>query len=139
VSIVGFVLLLAWLVAVCLISLTIWRRRATLVSKRGTGVRADVERLREVPRARLSDVSIVGRDVTRLVLVATRSEDRAEGVDGDFSVALNASDPEYETLREWLDRGSDLGVVLPPGGRLIRLRNLEDLQPLTLRRVDSPA
>jgi hypothetical protein len=124
---------------VYLVARAILRRRATLVSRRGFGVGADLQRLNEVPRVRVCEVSITGPDVTRLGLVPARTEDQSNVVTGDISVALNSSDPEYALLREWLERGSDLGVVMPDGGELIRLRNLEDLQPLTLRRVDARA
>jgi hypothetical protein len=82
-------------------------------------------------------VSITGPDIARLGLVPARAEDQTDFITGNISVALNASDPEYALLCEWLEKGSDLGVVIPDGGQLIRLRNLEDLQPLTLRRIDS--
>ena len=48
---------------------------------------------------------------------------------------MNENEPGYPLLREWIGRRAVLGVVLPPDSRLIRLRNLEDLQPLTLRRL----
>jgi hypothetical protein len=124
---------------VYLIARAILRRRASLVSRRGFGVGADLQRLNEVPRVRVCEVSITGPDVARLGLVPARTEDQTDVVTGDITVALCASDPEYALLCEWLEKGSDLGVVMPDGGRLIRLRNLDDLQPLTLRRIDSSA
>jgi hypothetical protein len=124
---------------VYLVARAILRRRASLVSKRGFGVAADVQRLNEVPRVRIREVSIAGPDIARLRLVPARTEDAARVVTGDIAVALNASDAEYALLREWLDRGSDLGIVMPEGTELIRLRNVEDLQPLTLRRVEDRA
>jgi hypothetical protein len=84
-------------------------------------------------------VSISALGVVRLSLIPARQEDQAKGLDGDFLVALTASDPEYLILREWLEHGSDVAVVMPPESNLIRLRNLADLQPLTLRRLDSDA
>lgn len=119
------------------IARAVLRRRGKLVSKRGFGVGADLQRLSEVPRVRICEVSIADRDVVLLGLVPARLEDAASEVAGEFSIALSASDPEFDLLCEWLRRGSDLGVVFPAGGRLIRLRNVEDLQPVTLRRANN--
>ena len=147
--ITGFIWLLVWFVGVCVVAITVWRRRGQLVSQRGMGVRADLERLRDVPRVRVSELTMTAPDVARLALVAAPGGDRNStdaptdtDTDGgqrlglEFSIAMNESDPGYPLLNDWIDRQCVLGVVIPPDSRLIRLRCLEDLQPLTLRRVD---
>ena len=57
----------------------------------------------------------------------------------EFSIAINETEPGYPLLQDWMERQCILGVVLPPDSPLIRLRCLDDLQPLTLRRLDLPA
>ena len=113
------------------------------------GVRADLARLHDVPRVRVSELTITGPDVARLALVAAQggdadiTEDSADAAGADqgtsvgleFSIAMNESDPGFPLLHDWIDRQCVLGVVMPPDSRLIRLRCLEDLQPLTLRRL----
>ena len=110
------------------------------------GVRADLERLKEVPRVRVGELTMTGPDAARLVLVAVDAEE-AEGsepvagngtdpaVGLEFEIEMNEGEPGYPLLQEWIRRRSVLGVVLPPDSRLIRLRSLDDLQPLTLRRL----
>jgi hypothetical protein len=144
----GFIALLVWSVAAVVIAITIWRRKAQLVSKRGMGVRADLLRLHEVPRVRVKDLTMTGPDAARLALVAAdvngvdgESEERErpheEGSIGlEFSIEINESEPGWPLLREWIERQCVLGCVMPPDSRIIRLRCLEDLQPLTLRRLD---
>jgi hypothetical protein len=119
----------------------IWRRRASLISTRGFGVRADVERLHDLPQVRVSDVKITDRNVARLVLAdASVNDDGASdsnSVELVFSVELNESDRRFDLLREWFERQSVLGIVLSSENQIIRLRCLEDLCPLTLRRLDT--
>jgi hypothetical protein len=134
------------------VAITVWRKRGQWISVRGMGVGADVGRLHDVPRVRVSRLTITGPDAAHLTLVADHgadggsiersAEERAAPSDFvglDFSVALTESDPGYPLLQEWLDRQCVLGFVLPQDSPLIRLRCLEDLQPRTLRRLDSPA
>lgn len=147
-TITGLISLLIWFVGACVIAITIWRKRAQLVSQRGMGVRADLARLHDVPRVRVSELTITGPDVARLALVAAQGgdgdateesadarADPASFVGLEFSIAMNESDPGFPLLHDWIDRQCVLGVVMPPDSRLIRLRCLEDLQPLTLRRL----
>ena len=143
--ITGFIALLVWSVAVVVIAITIWRRRAQLVSTRGMGVRADLMRLNEVPRVRVKELTMTGPDAAHLALVSAP----LEGGDGgepeevhdessiglEFSIEMNESEPGWALLREWIERQCVLGCVIPPDSRLIRLRCLEDLQPLTVRRL----
>jgi hypothetical protein len=135
-----------WSVAVVVIAITIWRRRAQLVSTRGMGVRADLMRLKEVPRVRVSDLQMTGPDAAHLALVTAPADDGdgAEAPEGsddessiglEFSIEMNESEPGWALLRDWNERQCVLGCVIPPDSRLIRLRCLEDLQPLTLRRL----
>jgi hypothetical protein len=143
--IAGFIALLVWSVAAVVIAITIWRRRAQLVSTRGMGVRADLMRLNEVPRVRVTDLTMTGPDSAHLALVTApvNGEDGAEppepthdesSIGLEFSIEMNESEPGWALLREWMERQCVLGCVIPPDSRLIRLRCLEDLQPLTLRR-----
>lgn len=133
-------------VAVCVTVITIWERRAQLVSTRGIGLGADIELLRNVPRVRVSELTLTAPDTALLAIVAAheRTADDAQYNPGDgdvgleFSIAINESDPGFPLLREWKERQCVLGMVMPPDSRLIRLRCLEDLQPLTLRRTDPP-
>jgi hypothetical protein len=133
-----------WFVAVCVIATTIWRRRAQLVGTRGMGVRADVARLHDVPRVRVRDLTMTDAESARLELVATDAPEGADadGVNGaqlvalEFSIALQESDPGFRLLHDWINRRCVLGIVMPADSRIIRLRCLEDLQPLTLRRLD---
>lgn len=136
-----------WVVAAAVIAITIWRRRAQLVSVRGMGVRADLTRLHEVPRVRVTELTMTGPNAAHLALVTatasgeddTESEEMTyeEGPIGlEFSIEMNESEPGWGLLREWMQHQSVLGCVVPPDSRLIRLRCLEDLQPLTLRRLE---
>jgi len=115
------------------------------------GVRADLERLRDVPRVRVSELTMTGPDVARLGLIAAPGGNRdgtdapteidsdpGQRVELEYSIAMNESDPGFPLLNDWIDRQCVLGVVIPPDSKLIRLRCLEDLQPLTLRRVGPP-
>jgi hypothetical protein len=51
-------------------------------------------------------------------------------------VAIDADEPAFAILRDWQAEQQVLGVVAPNGSRILRLRALDDLQPLTLRRLD---
>jgi hypothetical protein len=134
------------------IGVTIWRRRAQLVPQRGMGVRADIGRLRDAPRVRVREFTKTAPDAARLALETVqgpdasdsaepqeKSADEGTAVTFEFSIAINESEPGFPLLQEWMERQCVLGVVLPPDSPLIRLRCLDDLQPLTLRRLDLPA
>jgi len=134
---------LVWIVACALIIgyvlRAIWHRRLQLITARGTGVRADLGALRDVPRARVSELQMEGPDVARIVLVAIGTDGDGTGavpVENEMLVGLREGEPGFAILRDWLEHRSVLGVVMPPETRIIRLRGLDDLQPLTLRRVD---
>jgi hypothetical protein len=133
------------------IGVTVWRRRTQLVPQRGMGVRADIGRLRDAPRVRVSEFTKTAPDAARLALQTVRGPDASDSGEPDepadddpavtfeFSIAINESDAGFPLLQDWMERQCILGVVLPPDSPLIRLRCLDDLQPLTLRRLDLPA
>jgi hypothetical protein len=140
-----------WFCLVGVIGITVWRRRAQLIPQRGMGVRADIGRLRDAPRVRVRGLTMTAPDSARLALETVQGPDasdsgepeqeRAEdapAVTLEFSIAINETEPGYPLLQEWMERQCILGVVLPPDSPLIRLRCLDDLQPLTLRRLDLP-
>jgi hypothetical protein len=129
-----------------LVASTVWRRRAQLVPARGMGVRADIERMRDVPRVRVSELTVTGPECAQLTLTAAGADggdlpdapEPAEGrVELVFPIEIAESESGFEILSDWRERQCVLGVVLPGDSHLIRLRCLEDLQPLTLRRLDS--
>jgi hypothetical protein len=134
-------LLLVVVVAAGLIASGIWRRRSSLISTRGFGVRADVERLHDLPQVRVSEVTVTDPNVARLVLADANVSD-ADSSDSSpvelvFSVELDEADRRFDLLHEWLERQSVLGIVLSSENQILRLRCLEDLRPLTLRRLDT--
>ena len=111
------------------------------MSVRGFGMGADIGRLREdVPRVRVESLIAVGPDRARLTLGSAHDPQEpgsgSSGAATEYWIAMDERDPGFQILREWLDNQSILGLVLPPGSSLIRLRDVDDLQPLTLRRLD---
>ena len=134
------VLLLVVLVIAFVVSF-VQRRRRGLVAERGTSVGADLGALSDQPRARVRDVSTIGLDSVRLVLTpeAMTADQPGSPTSSDlvFVVELEEGASGYRLLREWQRSGSSLAVVIPPGSRLVRLRSIDDLQPLTLRRLDT--
>src|SRR5579862_2910920 len=71
----GFITLLVWFVLLCVVAITVWRKRGQWISVRGMGVSADVGRLHDVPRVRVSELTITGPDAAHLTLVADHSAD----------------------------------------------------------------
>ncbi|HTD50923.1 MAG TPA: hypothetical protein VK771_10005 [Acidimicrobiia bacterium] len=132
---------LAWSVVIGFVASEVWRRRARLFNRHGMGMHADVERLYQLARVCVSGLTMTGRDVARLGLSRNHANNHIDRtldmVEGDYLVALKESDSEFELLHRWLEHQNVLGVVLPPQSRIIRLRCLDDLQPLTLRRLDA--
>jgi hypothetical protein len=130
-----FIALVSWLIVA-----SIWRRRQSIVGRRGWGIRADVGRLHDVPRVRVQEVSVMGPEQVRLVLASARP-DGADGgpaaaAETEYFVAVDADEPAFAILRGWQASQQELGAVVPTDSRIIRLRSLDDLQPLTLRRLD---
>jgi hypothetical protein len=126
---------LVLLAALLLFGAAIWwvqRHRRSFVPQRGTSVGADLGAMSDKPRVRVRTVTTTGPGRVRLVL-----EPEGESADLDFVVLLGEDDSGLELLEQWRGSESVLALVLPPGGRLVRLRSIDDLQPLTLRRADA--
>jgi len=135
---VGLAGLLLWFVGVF-----VQRRGQGFVARRGTGPAADVGALRGSPRVRVSEVTGAGPDRVRIVLIPDTDDD-AEPTNSDGTgtmelevvVYLDQDEFGFELLHEWKRAGAPLALVMPADTRIIRLRSVNDLQPLTLRRAD---
>jgi hypothetical protein len=129
-----------WLAVLWSVAILVWRRRRNLLTVRGFGVRADVGRLHDVPRVVVGELTMISPEVARIALQPSSPQEqdnpRNRAVEGTFLIGLNERDPGFEILQGWLEDQSILGAVMPPESRIIRLRSLDDLQPLTLRRID---
>jgi hypothetical protein len=116
------------------------RRRRSLVPSRGTSIGADLGALSDQPRVRVRDVVMTGADCARLVLTPETGPIDHPGLmtspDLEFVVSLRRDDFGFELLQEWKRSASSIAMVTPPNSRLVRLRSIDDLQPLTLRLVD---
>lgn len=116
------------------------RRGHGIVARRGLSIGADLGALSDAPRVRIQSLATVGPDRLRLILApeeAQVAKDPAPGApDLDLVVWLREEEFGFGLLREWQRADRLLAIVLPPGGRLVRLRSIDDLQHLTLRRVD---
>jgi hypothetical protein len=127
-------LLLIWGVVAIL------RRSHGVVARRGLSVGADLGSLADKPRVRVRAVTKAGPDRVRLIL--TPEPGPADGPghttspDLEFVVFLREEQSGFELLNEWKRSEGSLAIVLPPDSRLVRLRSIDGLQPLTLRRVD---
>jgi len=108
------------------------RRRHGLVAERGMSVGADLGTLSDRPRVRVREVTTMGPERVRLVL--TPEADPA--ADMDLVVSLREDEFGFDLLHEWRRSGAPVAIVFPPGSHLVRLRGVDDLQPLTLRRAD---
>jgi hypothetical protein len=128
----GLLIALAWTF--------IRRRRNSFVPQRGTSIGADLGALSDQPRVRIREVTTTGADRVRLVL--TPDSDSVDGPgpepspDMELVVALAEDDHGLDLLHDWRRSGAVLAIVLPPGSRLVRLRSVDNLQPLTLHRLD---
>ena len=128
---VGSLITIAVLVVVGVALTAVFRaRRRSLVPKRGFGVAADMGGLADAPQVQIRSVDRTGPD--RIHVVFTPEE----GTDLEFDVSLADDDFGSELLDEWHRDRSTLAMVIPPQSRLIRLRAIESLQHLTLRRAD---
>jgi hypothetical protein len=116
------------------------RHRAQVISVRGMSTTADVGRLHDMPRVQARDLTMMGPDSAYLTVMTTANPEGANpdpvGTEAEFLIAINEGDPGFAQLHEWIERQSILGIVVPPASRLLRLRCVDDLQPLTLRRLD---
>jgi hypothetical protein len=131
------ILLLALVVVVWFVIALIQRRRRGLVAERGTSVGADLGTMNDQPRVRISTVSGAGPDRVRVVLTPVGLDDPVVAVtaDTELVVFLREDEVGFETLEDWKRRQAALAIVMVPGNELVRLRSVDDLQPLTLRRV----
>ena len=105
-------------------------RRHGLEATRGISIGADLGRLSDAPTVVVQAVTTAGPDRVRVVLKPE------SGADVDFLVSMTEDDFGYELLREWQRAGTTVAMVIPPDSHIVRLRSVEDLQPLTLRRID---
>jgi len=135
VALVIVVVLAAWYV----VNL-VRRHRRGIVAERGTSIGADLGTLADKPRVRVRAVTKEGADRVRLVLTPETGSVEGPGLattsDLDLVVSLREEDFGFELLHEWKRSESSLAIVMPGDSRIVRLRSIEDLQPLTLRRVD---
>ncbi len=125
--------LLVWLVVS-----TIRTRGRGLVSRRGTGIEADLGAMAGRPTVRVRSVLAVGGDRVELVLgndpsSTTPGTGDAETEDTHLVVFLDANDFAFEQLHHWRRDGTELAMVMPPGSHILRLRSVDELQPVTLR------
>ena len=120
--------LLAWLA----IS-QIRRRRRSLVAERGMSIGADLGTLSDRPRVRVRDVEVIGPERVRLLL----SPEADPAGEMELVVSLSEEDFGFDLLHQWRRSDAPVAIVFPPGSHLVRLRSVDDLQPLTLRRVES--
>jgi hypothetical protein len=131
------ILLLALVVVVWFVIALVQRRRRGLVAERGTSVGADLGTMNDQPRVRVSTVSGAGPDRVRVVLRPADGDEPvvAGTADTELVVFLREDEVGFETLEDWKRRQAALAIVMVPGNELVRLRSVDDLQPLTLRRV----
>lgn len=134
------------LLLVVVVVLLVWsavsfvrRHRRGIVAERGISVGADLGTLTDLPRVRVRAVIKAGPD--RVLLVLTPEAGHGDsGVtkasDLDLLVLLSEEDFGFDLLHEWERSQAALAIVMPPDSRIVRLRSIEDLQPLTLRRID---
>jgi hypothetical protein len=111
-----------------------------IVARRGMSVGADLGTMADKSRVRVLSVTRVGPDNVRLVLTPEPGPSTRPGLspspDLDLLVSLGEDDFGFELLHEWERSQTSIAIVMPPDSRIVRLRSVEDLQPLTLRRAD---
>ena len=113
-------------------------RRWGLEARRGMSIGADLGMLRDTPKATVREVTAAAPDRAQLVLTPEGAgDDAAPPPDIVVVVALTEEDFGFELLRKWQHDGTAIAVVMPPGSHLVRLRSTDDLQPLTLHRIDT--
>ena len=106
-------------------------RRHGLEAKRGLSIGADLGMLADTPTVTVQAVTVVDPEKVRVVLA------QGDGSELDLVVSLKASEFGYELLRQWERSGSKVAMVMPTDSHIVRLRSVDDLQPLTLRRIDT--
>ena len=110
------------------------RRTRGIVAGRGMSIGADLGMLADAPQVQVRTVRTVGPDRVHLVLAPDPG--RPEGPPLELIVLLSEEDPGFALLRLWKQSEAWLAIVMPPASHIVRLRSIEDLQPLSLRRVD---
>jgi hypothetical protein len=131
------ILLLVLVVVVWFVIALVQRRRRGLVAERGTSIGADLGTMNDQPRVRVSAVTKAGPDRVRVVLTSVDGGDPVvpDTADTELLVFLREEEVGFDTLEDWKKRQKTLAIVMVPGNELVRLRSIDDLQPLTLRRV----
>lgn len=134
----AFVILTALVLVVVFLVAALLRRGGNgVVARRGASVGADLGTLRDQPRVRVRSVMRAGPDRFDVTFVPDDDDVDADELPAlEISVFLGTNEYGFELLHEWKRAGTPLAIVLPPGSRIVRLRSVEDLQPLTLRRAD---
>lgn len=138
---------MANIVILILIVLAAWyvvslvrRRQQGIVARRGLSIGADLGTLADQPRVRVRAVTTSGPDRVRLVLTPETGPADGPGLptssDLDLVVSLGEEEFGFKLLHDWQRAQSSLAIVMPPNSRIVRLRSIDDLQPLTLQRVD---
>ena len=128
-------ILLVLLVVAIYAVVTGLRRSRTIVAKRGLSIGADLGTLSDRPRVTVRQVTVTVPGQVHLVLAPEPGADGTVAEDLGFTVSLREEEFGFGLLREWQQSGSVVGMVLP-GKRLLRLRSVDSLQPLTLSRVE---
>ena len=82
-----------------------------------------------LPEVRLTDVTITDADRVDLVL-----EHPNDASSERFAVAIDVPSLALSTLRRWHDGRARLLLIVPAGRNIVRLRRLDGLEALTLRR-----
>jgi len=109
------------------------RRKHGLVAMRGTSVGADLGTMNDSPRVRVRAVTSLGADRVHVIL---SPETNTGESDMDLVVSMNEDEFGFGLLQQWCESQSPLAMVVPPESTLVRLRSVDDLQPITLRRLD---
>ena len=137
VGVANFALVLLVLLLIWLVVSGVRRRSHQIVAKRGLSIGADLGSLGDKPRVRVRAVTKAGADCVHLILTPeTGPESGLPSPDLDLVVSLHEDEFGYELLHQWKRDQSLLAIVMPPDSRIVRLRSVQDLQPLTLRRID---
>ena len=118
------------------------RRRWGLEARRGLSIGADLGMLRDTPKVTVRAVEPAGPDSVRVIFTPQPSGEGGaaapEPPELDLRVSLTEGDSGFELLRQWQQAGTTVAIVMPADSHIVRLRSVEDLQPLTLRRIDAP-
>jgi hypothetical protein len=114
------------------VGVVVWVRRDSLVPKRGMGFAADMGAMAAATRV---SVRAVTRTTPERVTVVLAPDDSTDEL--TYVVSLAEDDFGFGVLESWQRDGSVIAFVIPRDSHLLRLRSVESLQSLTLRRVDS--